>query len=64
LAVIEGNIDAEVVALRGDHSQIVKFEERGDDDYDRVVRYISGLVNEAPILVEKNWMRERAHRSA
>jgi hypothetical protein len=64
LAVIEGDVDAEVVALHGDHSQIVKFEERGEDDYDRVVRYISALVNEAPTIVEKNWKREKAHRSA
>jgi hypothetical protein len=63
LAVIEGDVDAEVVALHGDHSQIVKFEGRGDEDYDRVVRYISGLVNEAATIVEKNWKRERALRS-
>jgi hypothetical protein len=64
LAVIEGNADAEVVALHGDHSQLVKFEERGDDDYDRVVRYISRLVKEAPTIVEEKWKREKAHRSA
>ncbi|PVF91216.1 hypothetical protein CPB86DRAFT_719899, partial [Serendipita vermifera] len=63
LAIIEGDRNAEVVAMYADHCQIVKFEERQGNDYRQVVERLLKLVGEAPIEAEKNWNKEKRHRS-
>jgi hypothetical protein len=64
LGIIKEDRDAEVVALHGDHCKMVKFQARHEGDYQRVVKYISQFAEEAPGEVEKNWYREKCHRSA
>ncbi|PVF92961.1 hypothetical protein CPB86DRAFT_144260, partial [Serendipita vermifera] len=63
LAIIEGDRNAEVVAMYADHCQIVKFQERQENDYRKVVERLSKLVGEAPTEAEKNWNKEKRHRS-
>ncbi|PVF91601.1 hypothetical protein CPB86DRAFT_688035, partial [Serendipita vermifera] len=63
LAIIEGDRNAKVVGLHGDHCEIVKFQEGDNNDYRKVVGHLSDLVGEAPGEVAKNWSREKHHRS-
>ncbi|PVF91573.1 hypothetical protein CPB86DRAFT_802724 [Serendipita vermifera] len=63
LAIIEGDRNGKVVGLHGDHCEIVKYQERDNNDYRKVVGHLSDLVGEAPGEVAKNWSREKHHRS-
>ncbi|PVF93981.1 protein prenylyltransferase [Serendipita vermifera] len=62
-ASIEGDRNAKVVPLHGNHRQLVKFERKDEDNYQKVVDYLSKLVNEAPAEVEKSWTEEKHHRN-
>ncbi|PVF91312.1 hypothetical protein CPB86DRAFT_820593, partial [Serendipita vermifera] len=63
LAIIEGDRNAKVVGLHGDHCEIVKYEEKDNNDYHKVIGHLSDLVGEAPGEVAKNWSREKHHRN-
>ncbi|PVF91575.1 hypothetical protein CPB86DRAFT_878439 [Serendipita vermifera] len=62
LAIIAGDRNAKVVELHGDHCEIVKYQERDDNDYRKVIGQLSSLVGEAPTEAAKNWSRENRHR--
>ncbi|KAG9053227.1 hypothetical protein FS842_008484 [Serendipita sp. 407] len=62
LAIIQGDSKARVVVLHADHCQVVKYTRKNDVNYRKVIDYLSGLVNEATVAVEQNWIRENAHR--
>ncbi|PVF97516.1 hypothetical protein CPB86DRAFT_734801 [Serendipita vermifera] len=61
-ASIEGDHNAKVVPLHGNHRQLVKFERKDEVNYQKVVDYLSKLVNEAPVEVERSWVEEKHHR--
>ncbi|PVF90833.1 hypothetical protein CPB86DRAFT_551855, partial [Serendipita vermifera] len=63
LAIIEGDRNAKVVGLHGDHCEIVKYQESDNNDYRKVVGHLSDLVGSAPGEVAKNWSREKHHRN-
>ncbi|PVF91289.1 hypothetical protein CPB86DRAFT_719725, partial [Serendipita vermifera] len=62
LAIIEGDRNAKVVGLHGDHCEIVKYQESDNNDYRKVIGHLSDLVGSAPGEVAKNWSREKHHR--
>ncbi|CAG8544496.1 14721_t:CDS:10, partial [Acaulospora colombiana] len=62
--LVKGDRNAEVIALYGDHCQIVKFEEREENDYRKVIGHLSKLVKEAPGEAKRNWDKEKRHKSA
>ncbi|KAG8854496.1 hypothetical protein FRB91_003453, partial [Serendipita sp. 411] len=62
LAIVQGDSKARVVVLHADHCQMVKYTKKNDVNYKKVIDYLSGLVNEAPVAIEQNWIRENAHR--
>ncbi|PVF91068.1 hypothetical protein CPB86DRAFT_878704, partial [Serendipita vermifera] len=62
-ASIEGDRNAKVVSLHGNHRQLVKFQDKDEENYQKVVYYLSKLVNEAPVEVERSWTEENHHRN-
>ncbi|PVF97062.1 hypothetical protein CPB86DRAFT_707945 [Serendipita vermifera] len=62
-ASIEGDRNAKVVPLHGNHRQLVKFERKDEENYRKVVDYLSKLVKEAPVEVERSWAEEKHHRN-
>ena len=62
-AIISGVLNAQPVALNGDHVQMVKFNSVEDNDYCRVSSYIVTMVGRASVKAKENWKREDAHRS-
>ncbi|PVF97307.1 hypothetical protein CPB86DRAFT_707172 [Serendipita vermifera] len=63
LAIIEGDRNAKVVELHRDHCDMVKFQGREENDYRKVVGYLSKLMGEAPVEIERSWSKERHLRS-
>ncbi|PVF97304.1 hypothetical protein CPB86DRAFT_707261 [Serendipita vermifera] len=59
---IAGDRNAKAIELHGNHFEIIKYQERDNNDYRRVVGHLSNLVGEAPSQVAKNWSREKDHR--
>ncbi|PVF97368.1 TPR-like protein [Serendipita vermifera] len=62
-ASIEGDRNAKVIPLDGNHWQLVKFERKGEVNYQKVFYYLSELVNEAPAEVERSWTEEKHHKN-
>ncbi|PVF97305.1 hypothetical protein CPB86DRAFT_798158 [Serendipita vermifera] len=53
LAIIDGDRNAKVVGLHSDHCEIVKYQERDNNEYRKVVGHLSNLVGEAPVRVKQ-----------
>ncbi|PVF99568.1 hypothetical protein CPB86DRAFT_290098, partial [Serendipita vermifera] len=62
LAIIAGDRNAKVVELYGDHCEIIKYQERDNNNYRKVIGHLSSLVGEAPTEAAKNWSREKHYR--
>ncbi|PVF91851.1 hypothetical protein CPB86DRAFT_802509 [Serendipita vermifera] len=63
LVVIQGDRNATAASLNADHRKMVKFQERDQENYRKVVYHLSKLVNEAPVDVEKSWTKKDDHRN-
>lgn len=57
LATIPGDRNAKAVQLRANHINMVKFGAE-DDEYSRVLLYLTEAVKEAPPKVKDNWIPE------
>ncbi|KAG8845944.1 hypothetical protein FRB91_001307, partial [Serendipita sp. 411] len=63
LAVIQGDSKARVAVLHANHCEMVKFTGKGDHNYQKVVDYLSELMEKAPTKIQENWIRENEYRS-
>ncbi|PVF97371.1 TPR-like protein [Serendipita vermifera] len=63
LGIIQGDRDAIMAPLHADHCEIVKFLDKDDNNYRKVVSYLSKVVEEAPTEVERNWNEEKHHKN-
>jgi hypothetical protein len=57
LAVIPGMLDAEPVEIRKDHTNLVKFQNDSDDDFQTIVGHLSIMCENAQEKVARNWER-------
>ncbi|PVF97372.1 hypothetical protein CPB86DRAFT_826561 [Serendipita vermifera] len=62
LAIIQGDRNAIMAPLYADHRKMVKFLDKDDNNYRKVVGRLSNLVGEAPAEVERNW-NEKKHKN-
>ncbi|PVF91412.1 TPR-like protein [Serendipita vermifera] len=62
-ANIQGDHNATVTSLYADHRKMVKFQDKDEENYRKIVYYLSKLVNEAPAEVERSWTEEKRHRN-
>ncbi|KAG8814340.1 hypothetical protein FRC17_001194 [Serendipita sp. 399] len=62
LAIIAGESRAKTVVLHADHCEMVKFNDKHDINYRKVVDYLHELVENGPAKVRENWIRENSYR--
>ncbi|PVF91850.1 hypothetical protein CPB86DRAFT_830360 [Serendipita vermifera] len=63
-AIIQGDRSAMVTPLYADHREMVKFQDKNEENYKKVVHYLSDLVNKVPADVERSWKEEKHHKNA
>lgn len=58
-AIVRGAPDVESVAINADHNNMVKFDSREDDGYQKVSGHLQLLVEKAPNAVRARWTKEK-----
>lgn len=56
-AVVPGHVDAEPIAIRDNHINMVKFASQSHE-FKRVAGHLKLMVEKAPTEVQKNWLTE------
>ncbi|KAG8803083.1 hypothetical protein FRC17_006277, partial [Serendipita sp. 399] len=61
-AIIAGDARARVAVLHANHCQMIKFSDKDDGDYLKVVNYLHELMEKGPQKVRNNWLKEASYR--
>jgi len=57
-AVVPGVADAEQIMIHADHKEIVKFESKEDNDYEKVSDHLIIMVESAGSVISLRWEEE------
>ena len=57
-AVVPGAADAEQIMIHADHKEMVKFESKKDNDYEKVSDHLIIMVESAGSVISLRWEEE------